>query len=559
MDTVAVSSRNCANKGNKENAQPAHGSISLIPRDKKPVAPFHVKSNEKGETSAKHGPLKPKPKLGDTRSTSGDALKKTKTAQKDGKPAAASDVARRQTLSRAFLTEQAVKHQKIVAEVPKRPAAPLSSRSALGMYKGKIVESKIGSIWKSTASLDSADLKPVASKTERQTVQNVKKVRSQSVSDLPGPGTKKPAPTVSKSAFNRPPQVSRPAVTSRPPTGFYSARPSTRTVPATKSRNPAMTATKGSGSLSSKPKIPVKDKVNKPPAASTLSQFRLSAETAEEKRAKLAEWLAAKGKTSKRPAMTTAAPPKPNGPKPGTNLKSQPRAEPRPAAHQPDTQEATLPPRNQTPRILNTTLELLENSDEDLSVDPQESVDDIVVNLCDVLEAMATPSRCSESEYSQVTEECHDVTEDVKMKDESDEEEVNDAEERDEQKNETDDEELESDDDDVLGTTPPMGDASVVKYSVKTTPYLQSVKRTIEGDVSSSRRKSNIKDLKFLTPVRRSTRINRQSSRMPTMLADHDPCVSSLAELVKLDDDPNAYIYRRNPALLDDLPDRPRL
>ncbi|XP_053297219.1 cytoskeleton-associated protein 2 [Pleuronectes platessa] len=557
MDTVAVSSRNCGNKGNKENTQPAHGSKSLI--QKKPVAPFHVKSNEKEETSAKHGPLKPKPKLMDRRSTYGDALKKTKTAQKDGKPAAASDVARRQTLSRAFLTEQAVKHQKIVAEVPKRPAAALSSRSALGMYKGKMVESKIGSIWKSTASLDSADLKPVASKTERHSVQNVKKVRSQSVSDLPKPGTKKPAPTVSKSAFNRPAQVSRPAVTSRPPTGFYSARPSTRTVPATKSRNPAMTATKGSGSLSSKPKIPVKDKVNKPSAASTLSQFRLTAETAEEKRAKLAEWLASKGKTSKRPAMTTAAPPKTNAFKPGTNLKSQSRAEPRPVAHKPDTQEAALPPRNQTPRILNTTLELLESSDEDLSVDPQESVDDIVVNLCDVLEAMATPSRCSESEYSQVTEECHDVTEDVKMKDECDEEEVkNEAEERDEQKIETDEEELERDDD-VVETTPPMGDASVVKYSVKTTPYLQSVKRTIEGDVSSSRRKSNIKDLKFLTPVRRSTRINRQCSRLPTMLADHDPCVSSLAELVKLDDDPNAYIYRRNPALLDDLPDQPRL
>ncbi|XP_060942226.1 cytoskeleton-associated protein 2 [Limanda limanda] len=563
MDNVAVSSRNCANKGNKENAQPAHGSKSLIQKDKKPVAPFKVKSNEKEETSAKQGPLKPKPKPVDTRSTCGDALTKTKTAQKDGKPAAASDVARRQTLSRAFLTEQAVKHQKIVAEVPKRPAAAQSSKSALGMYKGKIVESKIGSIWKSTASLESADLKPLASKTERQSVQNVKKVRSQSVSDLPGPGTKKPAPTVSKSAFSRPAQVSRPAVSSRPPTGSYSARPSTRTVPATKSRNPTLTATKGSGPLNSK--IQVNYKVNKPPAVSTLSQFRLPAETTEEKRAKLAEWRASKGKTFKRPAMTTAAPPKTNAPKPGTSLKSQSRAEPRPAAHKPDsaadcadTQEAALTARNQTPRILNTTLELLENSDDDLSVDPQDSVDDIVVNLCEVLEAMATPSRCSESEYSQVTEECHDVMEDVKMKDECEEEVKNEAGERDEQKVET-DEELESDDDDVVETTPPMGDASVVKYSVKTTPYLQSVKRTIEGDVSSSRRKSNIKDLKFLTPVRRSTRINRQSSRLPSMLADHDPCVSSLAELVKLDDDPNAYIYRRNPALLEVLPDHPRL
>lgn len=88
-----------------------------------------------------------------------------------------------------------------------------------------------------------------------------------------------------------------------------------------------------------------------------------------------------------------------------------------------------------------------------------------------------------------------------------------------------------------------------------------SVKKTITEDVSrsTSRRKSNIKDLKFLTPVRRSCRIERKSSRLPTMLLDHDPCVSSLAELVKLDDSPNAYICRKNPALMEDLPDQPGL
>lgn len=42
------------------------------------------------------------------------------------------------------------------------------------------------------------------------------------------------------------------------------------------------------------------------------------------------------------------------------------------------------------------------------------------------------------------------------------------------------------------------------------------------------------------------------------MLQDHDPCVSSLVELLKLDDSPNAFIYRRNPAL-EDLADQPEL
>ncbi|XP_018547017.1 cytoskeleton-associated protein 2 [Lates calcarifer] len=605
MDNVAVSRRNHTNKkGNKENTQPAHGSKSLIKRDKTAVAPFHLKSNEKEETLAKNGPLKAKAKQADMRSTSGEALKKAKSGQKDGKRAAPSDVTQRQTYSQAFVTEQAVRHKKIVAEATKPPATVQSSRSAPGMYKGKIVQSKIGSIWKSSVSVDRADPKPSALKTERQRVGNTTKTRSKSVADLPGHGTQKPAPTRSKSAVDRPAQVSKPTVTSRPPAGFTSARPPARTVPATLSstscRNTTVAPSKGSGIQVSKPKISATDKkVNKPPVSSTLSQYRFTMETAEERRAKLAEWLASKGKTFKRPAMTTAAPPKTNTSKPGTGPKSQSHVEPQPAAqckpqpepslevHQPhspaancaNTQGAELTTYNKTPVIMNTSLELLENSDVDL-LDPQDSVDDIVVNLCDALEAMATPSRCSD-EISQASDECNDV--DNKPKDECKKEEVkgetpqdvseqlkvepvkNEAEESGEHKVETDDEEeVESDEDDddcVMETTPQMEDASVVKYSVKTTPYLQSVKKTIEGEVSvsTSRRKSNIKDLKFLTPVRRSCRIQRKSSHLPAMLVDHDTCVSSLAELVKLDDDPNAYIYRKNPALLEDLPDQPRL
>lgn len=92
--------------------------------------------------------------------------------------------------------------------------------------------------------------------------------------------------------------------------------------------------------------------------------------------------------------------------------------------------------------------------------------------------------------------------------------------------------------------------------------FVLSVKKTIEdAGASASRRTKNIKDLKFLTPVRRSCRIERKSRRLPAMLQDHDPCVSSLVELLKLDDSPNAFIYRRNPALEDlgDLEDRPQL
>uniref|UniRef100_A0A3Q1EI63 Si:ch211-266i6.3 n=1 Tax=Acanthochromis polyacanthus TaxID=80966 RepID=A0A3Q1EI63_9TELE len=544
--------------GNKENTQPAHGPKSFIRKDGTSAAPLQLKNNEKEETVAKNDLFKAKPKQAGAKSTSAEALKKVKIVQRDGKA-------------------ETVKHKKMVTEAPK-PSTVQSSKPAPGMYKGKIIQSKIGSIWKTSASVGAVDPKPSAPKMGSQ---NIAKCRSKSASEMPGRGTQKPAPSRSKSVSERPAQVSKPGTNSCRPAGFCSARPPTRTIPATltsaSTRNTTAAPTKASGTQNLKPKIPVTDKqVSKPPVSSTLSQYRVTMETAEERKAKLAEWLASKGKTLKRPAMTTtAAPPK-------TKVSARPeahqsRVEPQPAArpepepslethnlnsaasHCDDTQGAAPTVHGQTPIIMNTTLDLLENSDADLP---------IVVNLCDALEAMATPYRCSDGnsvcfvkcyickpEESEKEELKNEIPEDVgeQVKDE--------VEECDDQKVDTEDAEEVESDDDVIELTPQRVDASVIKYSVKTTPYLQSVKKTIEDEVSTStsRRKSNIKDLKFLTPVRRSCRIERKSSRLPSMLVDPDPCVSSLAELVKLDDDPNAYIYRKNSALLEDLPDQPRV
>ncbi|XP_069003172.1 cytoskeleton-associated protein 2 [Embiotoca jacksoni] len=567
MDNVVVSRGNHTNKKrNKENTQPAHESK---PFPKTSVVPLQLKSNEKLETQAKKGPV-----------------------QRDGKGTAATNVKQRQTSRKAVLAEKPVMHKKIVAETPNPPTAVPSSKSAPGMYKGKIIQSKIGSIWKSSAAVCPADPKPLAPKTENQRNGDVTKSRSKSASAVPGRGNLQSAPMRSESGFNRPARALKPAASRRPPTGFCSTRPPTRTVPATlnstSSRNTTVAPTKLSGTHSSKPKVPGTDiKVKKPCVPSTLSQYRFTVETAEERRAKLSEWMASKGKMFKRPAMTTAVPSKSKvSAKPGADLKPQSRSDvdPRPPspltkpveAQKPvaaagdcaDDQRADLTANSQSPVIMNTTLHLLDNSDGDLLFDPQDRVDDIVVNLCDALEAMATPSRCSH-ELTQVTDEFQDVemkgSEPVdECKNEEGKNEIpedvyeqvkDEVEDNKDQKVEI--EEVESGDDDE-GM---MEDASVIKYSVKTTPYLQSVRRTIEDEActSTSRRKSNIKDLKFLTPVRRSCRIQRASSHLPKMLVDHDPCVSSLAELVKLDDDANAYIYRKNTALLQDLPDQPRL
>lgn len=95
--------------------------------------------------------------------------------------------------------------------------------------------------------------------------------------------------------------------------------------------------------------------------------------------------------------------------------------------------------------------------------------------------------------------------------------------------------------------TPAKSDdgSSVVKYNVKTTPYLQGVKKNMQCEESSS----EIKELKFLTPVRRSRRIECRSGRLPTMLKDHDPAVCTIEELASLEGEINAYVCRQNTAL----------
>ncbi|NXX21071.1 CKP2L protein, partial [Podargus strigoides] len=55
-------------------------------------------------------------------------------------------------------------------------------------------------------------------------------------------------------------------------------------------------------------------------------------------------------------------------------------------------------------------------------------------------------------------------------------------------------------------------------------------------------------ELKFLTPVRRSLRIERAGSHYPEMLKDHDPVVSSLSEILDAEEE-TQFFFRRNKAL----------
>uniref|UniRef100_A0A8C5S2D6 Cytoskeleton associated protein 2 n=1 Tax=Laticauda laticaudata TaxID=8630 RepID=A0A8C5S2D6_LATLA len=83
----------------------------------------------------------------------------------------------------------------------------------------------------------------------------------------------------------------------------------------------------------------------------------------------------------------------------------------------------------------------------------------------------------------------------------------------------------------------------LIKYNLSTTSHLESTKKRLQCDDST------IKNLKFLTPVRRSCRIHEKANKLPSMLKDHSPCVSSLEQLGELGDEGTGFIYRPNNAL----------
>ncbi|MEQ2240848.1 hypothetical protein ILYODFUR_019286 [Ilyodon furcidens] len=407
METVTISRRNHPNKkGNKENTQPPSGAKSFIKTGNTSVVPFQLRGNKKEDTLNKNDCFKGKGKQMDRKPVSGEAQRKL---QRDAKGASAQ--IKGQT------------HKSTEAEAPKRPAPVPSSKSALGMYKGRIVQSKIGSIWKSGDTLSAAVSKPPAPKPESEKVRVlVTKNRSKSVAEVSRQVTKRPVPMRSKSVSDKAHQVTRSAVGSCRPAGTCSSRPPIRTLTTTlqtaTSRITTMAPIKPGSNQNPNPKIPVTDKkASKPVVSSTLSQFRVTMETVEEKRAKLAEWLASKGKTLKRPAMTTMVPPKTKDsgkfkvdPKVSGNVEAelapQCKAEPDPSlkVHNLDheiralsakAQKEEIRPQSHSPGIMNTTLDLLDDSETDLT-EPQGRVDDVVVNLCDALEAMVTPSRSSD-------------------------------------------------------------------------------------------------------------------------------------------------------------------
>ncbi|XP_028905555.1 cytoskeleton-associated protein 2-like isoform X2 [Ornithorhynchus anatinus] len=86
--------------------------------------------------------------------------------------------------------------------------------------------------------------------------------------------------------------------------------------------------------------------------------------------------------------------------------------------------------------------------------------------------------------------------------------------------------------------------AFLIKYNVSNLPNLQSAKKMMQLDVDSS-----VMNLKFLTPVRRSRRFQDKTCELPTMLKDHHLCISSLEQLAELGAETSCFVYQQNEAL----------
>ncbi|XP_010336220.3 cytoskeleton-associated protein 2 isoform X1 [Saimiri boliviensis] len=96
---------------------------------------------------------------------------------------------------------------------------------------------------------------------------------------------------------------------------------------------------------------------------------------------------------------------------------------------------------------------------------------------------------------------------------------------------------------DVKTLNTEMRTGSLIKYNVSTTPYLQSMKK-VDFETNSA-----FKKLKFITPVRRSQRLQEKSCKLPAMLKDHYPSVFSLEQLTALERETETLICRPNAAL----------
>ncbi|XP_075707873.1 cytoskeleton-associated protein 2 [Rhinoderma darwinii] len=479
------------------------------------------------------------------------------------------------------LNEKQMKDVKEKLESIKEDPKPLP-KPVLGAYRGKIVQSKINSFRKNSENknLPEQNKNLVRSEVKRPltSVPTTSTARLRSANDVK---PKRPG-IPPRSSQTRPTKLSE-AVTVRRTTQVQIQQKPQPVKAPLKNRaiknNPVMQSKKiissapGPGSLKNKPA----------PKLPTASKFLRTTESAAEQKARLAEWRESKGKVIKRPPMAVVIP----------NIYSVPKEEPK-IKTEPEEPEETPPlywatmaeedeqelftlkvhqifggcrklidegwPREEVISILEEQIQTvpeakklsgyweclarLEKRDgqlykviavceEAVSAGAQ-PLEELRAILADALEQLKPdPEKSERKKEGLKTEVKDEPVETVKGKRRGGVGAVKSAPKGPSKSD----------------STPENGDAvsSVIKFNIRSTPHLEKMKKLQMNEGESS-----IQSYRFLTPVRRSSRLEHKSHRLPVMLQDHDPCVSGidqLGDLEGIDSCPNAYIFRKNSAL----------
>uniref|UniRef100_H3A5E8 Cytoskeleton associated protein 2 n=1 Tax=Latimeria chalumnae TaxID=7897 RepID=H3A5E8_LATCH len=542
----------------------------------------------------------------------------------------------RRTLSQSFLIKRNDQQKQLAAEKLKPSMTP-SERCVLGAYRGKIIQSKIDCFRRPIQNTgEEAPLmgESVLRKASKPPVKRPPNSAVKAVK-LPGTNASKPASTVllqnrssasTVSLWKKP--TARPSVGSRLSTirkweprevnqaskrnpvlgkqASYNGQPPAKqgseltavgqqNSSATIRKTEGMSREKASGGPQTTKPVFTNARLNQDAKAVGGSKYSRPKESLEERRARLAEWQASKGKVLKRPVIT------PKTPSQGNMPKEEPVQAYWTTLVEEDEQGAFTDEINKTiaecmklidegcPR--DEVLAILENLVKEIPVvkklakywvclahleQKKGSVGEVIAiyeeairaqakpvhelrnTLAEILKNAKTPPKAdiereqneSQSDDGMLEEITRSSNEGLKVKGEEEQDEK--PEQKTDAKEKLKKEEKGEDDGVKEAIFIPMktpekesARASTVMYNVRTTPYLQSVKKKIQLEGSNTA----IRDLKFLTPVRRSLRIQRKMTMLPDMLKDHDPCVSSLKELAELGSETNAYIYRQNNAL----------
>ncbi|XP_053312298.1 cytoskeleton-associated protein 2 [Spea bombifrons] len=534
------------------------------------------------------------------------------------------------TFSQSFLKTKSLKEKQLkdvklkvetVKGVPEKPVKP-----ALGIYRGKIIQSKINSFRATSVSTDSK----TPAVTAQTTAATKLKTSTITVKQMP-----KPAPAATeqrKTAAKIGPQI-RPstsvgitnkkdtATANRPASSFMERKSMGKTLsqrPVPDKAPKTVTLGKQPEDLKKgkiqvglvKPMLrPQQDKSAQPVAAG--NKYKRPTESVEERKARLAEWRAAKGKVMKRPPVAVVISTANKVGKEEPDVKS----EPDPPKENPETRQffwAAMAeedeqevftqkvtqifgdclklidegiPKDDVLAILEKHIESIPEAKkfskfwvclahlekregqlekviaicEEAAAAGAQPLDELRSILADALENLKAVSSDSREEVKHEAQHNAEVTklEDNEVKSEPVDEEGDAVKGKRSRRRKTGkkvtiSEETQTIEDEEkpvaeLLTPENRDDATVIRFNVRSTPNLQKMKTKIHMNECSS----TFTDFKFITPVRRSQRLELKSHNLPDMLKDHDPCVSGIAQLEDLDSCPSAYIFRKNHALDD--------